>query len=289
MRIFVALSFVLLLLSCKTGKQITGTSADKAVHKVGKAELSHKGMTRIKQYDFYSPDIPDSFNGFRIAFASDLHYKSKFGQRELSRLVKTINAMDADVFLLGGDYQEGCEQVPELVSELAKVKTRFGTIGVMGNNDYERCHDRIIEEMRLHGMRILEHEKDTLAIGDERIIIAGVRNPFNLNRNGRSPSLDLKPEDFVVLLTHTPDYVEDVDVTNTDLALAGHTHGGQITLFGLYAPGINSRYGQRFRTGRQENSKGIPVIITNGLGTSRMKLRLFAPSEVVLIILHKQD
>ena len=268
--LFFCLGVLLLLSSCGT----TNT-------------LSHQGMARIKEYDFYHADIPDSFDGFRIAFASDLHYKSKFKEKELAGLVNTVNALNADVFLMGGDYQEGCEYVPELGRRLAEIKTRFGTIGVMGNNDHERCHDEIIEQMERVGIRILEHENDTLSIGHERIIISGVRNPFNLSANGTSPTLALKPEDFVILLTHTPDYAEDVDISNTDLALAGHTHGGQITLFGLYAPKTGSRYGQRFRTGKKENSKGIPVIITNGLGTSWMNFRLFAPSEVVLIRLHR--
>lgn len=59
------------------------------------------------------------------------------------------------------------------------------------------------------------------------ILIAGVRNPFNLQKNGVSPTLALSPDDFVILLTHTPDYAEDVAITNTDLVLAGHTHGGR--------------------------------------------------------------
>lgn len=249
--------------------------------------VSHPGMARIKKYDFYHADVPDSFDGFRVAFASDLHYKSKFRERQLAGLVKTVNALRADVFLLGGDYQEGCEYLPELVRQLSQIRTRFGTIGVMGNNDYERCYEEAIRLMRQYGIRILEHENDTLTVGDERIILSGVRNPFDLSTNGRSPTFTLKPEDFVILLTHTPDYVEDVDVSNTDLALAGHTHGGQVTLFG-YAPETNSRYGRRFRSGLKKNSKGIPVIITNGLGTSRIRLRLFAPSEIVLITLHQK-
>lgn len=102
------------------------------------------------------------------------------------------------------------------------------------------------------------------------------------------PHIGLSPDDFVILLTHTPDYAEDVPITNTDLVLAGHTHGGQVTLFGLYAPIIPSHYGKRFRTGLKYNSHHIPMIITNGIGTSNKNIRLFAPSEVVMIILHQQ-
>lgn len=250
---------------------------------------AYSGIGRVKEYAFYSKDVPPAFDGFRIAFASDFHYKSKFKEKALVSAVRTLNGMHPDVLLLGGDYQEGCNYISGLFKELARVKTPFGTYGVMGNNDYERCHDEIVGEMERYGMKVLEHTCDTLAIGSDFLILAGIRNPFDLERNGISPTLNLKPDDFVVMLTHTPDYAQDVDISNTDLVLAGHTHGGQITLGKLYTPLTGSRYGRKFLTGRSETTKGIPVITTNGLGTSRINLRLFAPSEVVLIILHREE
>jgi len=251
--------------------------------------LSTSGTTRVKKYDFVHPDIPSSFDGFRIVFASDFHYKSKFKEKQLVRMVHTVNNLGADLFLMGGDYQEGCEYVEELVSYLAQIQTNYGSLGVMGNNDYERCYEEIIEEMESHGIRILEHVNDTIHIGSEYIIISGVRNPFDLRANGISPTLELNSEDFVLLLTHTPDYTEDVDITHTDLALAGHTHGGQITFLGLYAPVTGSKYGQRFLKGKNKNTQGIPVITTKGLGTSRRNIRLFAHTEVILLILHSEE
>ena len=245
----------------------------------------YKGISRIRNYHFYHRDVPKEFDGFRIAFISDLHYKSLFKEKGLNSLVRLLNDEHVDALLLGGDYQEGCEYVRPLISALAKVNTTKGIYAVMGNNDYERCHELIIDEMQRNGIHVLEHKVDTLRRNGQQIIIAGVRNPFDLKENGKSPTLGLSPTDFVILLTHTPDYAEDVPITYTDLVLAGHTHGGQITLFG-YAPVLPSHYGQRFRTGLKTNSSHIPLIITNGIGTSRKNMRLFAPSEVVIIELH---
>lgn len=282
--------------SNKTQKKQTATdtttptprplSATKITSSTVNVSSTNDGVDRIVNYDFTHRDVPEAFEGFRIAFISDLHYKSLLKEKGLNDIVNLLIAQKPDVLLMGGDYQEGCEFVEPLFAALSRVKTPMGTYGVMGNNDYERCHDDIINTMKHYGMRILEHEVDTLRKDGQQIIIAGVRNPFDLTRNGVSPTLTLSPEDFVVLLVHTPDYVEDVSIQNTDLALAGHTHGGQVRVFGI-APALNSHYGNRFVTGLAYNTAQIPMIITNGIGTSRMPIRVGAPAEIIMITLHR--
>ena len=251
-----------------------------------KLSSAYAGIDRVVNYDFTHRDVPEAFEGFRIAFISDLHYKSLFKEQGLNSLVDLLIAQKADVLLMGGDYQEGCEYVEPLFAALSRVKTPMGTYGVMGNNDYERCHDDIVRTMEHYGMRVLEHKVDTLRKDGQQILIAGVRNPFDLARNGVSPSLALSPKDFVILLVHTPDYIEDVSIANTDLALAGHTHGGQVRIFGV-APILPSHYGNRFVTGLAYNSAKIPLIVTNGIGTSQVPIRIGAPAEIVMITLHR--
>ena len=248
----------------------------------------YKGVGRIKRYEIYSEQVPDSFNGFRIAFASDFHYESRFDAKRLEGAVRALQATDADMLLLGGDYRgrEGGD-MEELFSALAQVKTHFGTYAVMGNHERGESDTLVRRAMAHTGVRLLEHKVDTIRKGNEYILICGIRNPFDLKQNGVSPTLTLRPENFVVMLVHTPDYVEDTDISNTDLALAGHTHGGQVSLFKRWTPAHFSKYGNRFLTGLKYNSQGIPVIITNGLGTSRKDIRLFTPSEVIIIELKK--
>lgn len=247
----------------------------------------YKGIGRIKQYDFYHADLPAAFDGFRIAFATDFHYESKFDSKRLPSLVQALQSLQADVLLLGGDYRgRNGGDVNTLFTALSSVKTPYGTYAVMGNHERGVNDSLVRAAMQATGVKLLEHRVDTLLKNDERLLICGIRNPFDLVRNGISPTLQLQSHDFVVMLTHTPDYVEDVDVSNTDLALAGHTHGGQVSLFKRWTPAHFSKYGNRFLTGLKYNSQGIPVIISNGLGTSRKDVRLFTPSEVVLVVLH---
>ncbi|MDR2920561.1 MAG: metallophosphoesterase [Tannerella sp.] len=241
------------------------------------------GAGRTKKYEFTHNDIPQAFDNFKIIFLTDFHYQSLFTRKKLNKLIKTVNKSDADLILLGGDYHNDCCYVPELFDGISQLKSTHGTIAVMGNHDYAACYQEIVDHMNIYHIRLLEHQSDTIKLHNEQIIIAGVRNPFDLQTNGDAPTLDLSSDDFVILLTHTPDYIEDVPVTNTDLALAGHTHGGQITLFAIYAPVTRSKYGRRFRSGLKYNSEKTPIIISNGLGTSRKNIRLFAPSDIVQI------
>lgn len=268
---FIVLALTIVLLSCAT------------------ASLSkYHGIGRVKKYDIYSKQLPDSFDGFRIAFASDFHYESRFDRKRLPALLKALQATRADILLLGGDYRgRNGGNLSELFDVLQQFHTSYGAYGVMGNHENNANYEVVKREMERTGVRLLEHQVDTLWKGNQYILICGIRNPFDLTKNGVSPTSSLRAEDYVVMLTHTPDYVEDVDISNTDLALAGHTHGGQVSFFRKYTPAHFSKYGNRFLTGLKHNSQGIPVIISNGIGTSRKDIRLFTPSEVVLVILHK--
>ena len=255
------------------------------------ASLSkYKGIGRLKTYDFYSADLPDEFDGFRVAFATDFHYESRFSKNRLPGLVKALRAAEADVLLLGGDYRgRHGGNMDELFQAIRQVDYPMGVYAVMGNHEFGE-NDRLVREaFDKYGVKLLEHRLDTLTRGEARIILCGIRDPFNLKKNGVSPTLQLKTDDFVLLMTHTPDYIEDVDVTHTDLAFAGHTHGGQVSLFRKWTPAKHfSKYGNKFLTGMKYNRAGIPIIISNGIGTSRKDVRLFTPSEVVVVIMHRE-
>ena len=265
--------------------------------------LRYTGVGRIRDYNITSPQLPEAFDGYRIAFASDFHLESKFKERQLRGTVKALMNLAPDVLMLGGDYQEGCEYVGPLFDELVKATPPDGIYAVLGNNDYERCTQLIRETMRANGIQLLEDSTASIHRGADSIIVWGANAyaeryataPPNRSRGGRPGSVmsvssptggveEASP--FVILLTHTPDYIEESEASIADLALAGHTHGGQVTLFGLYAPVTASKYGMRYRTGLCYNSQGIPIIISGGLGTSRRNIRFCAPTDIVIVTLH---
>ena len=251
---------------------------------------SYKEISRVVNYSFTHPDVPKAFDGCRIAFISDTHYKSLFDQKGLPSLTRLLRDQNPDLLLMGGDYQEGCQYIEELFDSIKAAKPPLGIYAVLGNNDYERCTDDIRRSMAVRGIHLLEQKCDTIYREGTRLILAGIENSTatdaaTIKRIVECPTISLHDKDFVILLTHTPDYVEDHLTTNTDLVLAGHTHGGQVLIFG-HAPKVPSKYGERFLTGLKYTSQGVPIIITNGIGTSRIPIRSGAPAEVVIITLH---
>ncbi len=99
-----------------------------------------------------------------------------------------------------------------------------------------------------------------------------------------------KRDDFVLLLAHNPDITMRQDTSNVDLTLSGHTHGGHVTFFGLWAPALTwntviTDYGQRFMSGWAESRDGTPVYVSRGTGTFERTPRVFARPQVILFTL----
>lgn len=242
------------------------------------ASLSPSGVGRIKRYDV-AGDVPASFDGATVAFISDIHYPSKFTRKRLAKMVRKLRSLSPDILLLGGDYVTSNDYLVELFDSLSGIRTTYGTFAVLGNHEHGRAH--LVDSVAmLYGIRMLNDE--AVAVGCvDTIYIAGVRNSFRVKET-RSPSDAVADKGFTILVAHTPDYAQDVSAV-ADVVLSGHTHGGQVTLFGLYTPVKNTRYGTRFLRGKNFTDSGVPVITSNGIGTSRRKIRFCVPSEIVVL------
>ena len=248
------------------------------------ASLSPNGVGRVKRYTFAEESVPEEFDGWKFAFVSDLHYPSLFTPKRLGKLVRRLQKESPDALLLGGDYVTDNESIDTLFKSLSAVKTSLGTYAVLGNHD-KRNESMIRKAMGENGVMLLDGTIQYMIFDDGgELGIAGVYDSFaddTLFAQYMERANDL---DFLILLTHNPDFVERHSLT-ADLAFAGHTHGGQVSLFGLYTPVKNTRYGRRFLRGRNRTTNGTTMITTNGVGTSRRKVRFCVPSEIVLVTL----
>ena len=249
------------------------------------ASFSGMGVGRVKRYTIDSDRLPASFDGAQIAFISDLHYPSLFTAERLQKLVRKVRKLSPDALVMGGDYTPGEEYLDTLFSPFSSLEIPCGIYAVAGNHD-KRRKAAVAASMERAGIIFLADSCGLLTKNGEQLCVAGVGNSMAVE-DGALAMLSALPDSlFTILLAHAPDFAQDAQVA-VDLVLSGHTHGGQVSLFRLYTPVKNTKYGTRFLTGLNRTSKGVPVITTNGVGTSRRKLRFCAPSEIVLVRLRK--
>ena len=248
------------------------------------ATLSPNGVGRVKRYTFAEESVPEAFDGWKFAFVSDLHYPSLFTPKRLGKLVRKLQKEAPEALLLGGDYVTDNDSIDALFRSLSAVKTSLGTYAVLGNHD-KRNEALIRQAMDKYGICLLDgRARYMLFDAGGELSIAGVYDSFVEDTLFARYMERVAHSEFVILLTHNPDFVERNSIT-ADLAFAGHTHGGQVSLFGLYTPVKNTRYGRRFLRGRNRTTNGVTMITTNGVGTSRRKVRFCVPSEIVVVTL----
>jgi len=243
-------------------------------------------IIQYKEVSFYSARLPAHMDGYRIAFITDTHDIS--GTR-LQTVVDRLNILDIDLLLLGGDYQSllrlrdrtDMSSKFRTIEILSETETTDGIFGVVGNHDIDTV---LRDAMAPHNnMTLLWDEGIHIREG---FFLGGV-DYLRFRRPCIASAIEgAQPDDFVILLSHHPDISMQQDTTGVDLILSGHTHGGQITFFGLWAPAMHSisQYGQRFRTGWAASADGVPVYISNGVGGYLP--RIFARPQVILMTLY---
>ncbi len=221
--------------------------------------------------------------GMKIIFLADFHHSEIVSRRFIRKIVNKVNDLQPDLIILGGDYVSSRKRyIRPLFQILKDLKAKLGVYGVIGNHDYQVSKTEILREMRNANIISLDNEAYWIKYNHEKFKIGGVADYLYDKPEIGNTINDVTDDDFVILVSHNPDYVEEVKNYHIDLMLSGHTHGGQVTIFGLYAPSIPSKYNQKYLTGlkRVLNTK---LIISNGLGVVGLPIRFFAPPQIVLV------
>lgn len=237
---------------------------------------------------YRNQDIPPGFLGGRIVFLTDIHHGPYFSKARLDKLVKRVNKLQPDIILLGGDYvHRNRNYIEPCFKALEKLEAPLGVYGVFGNHDYWAGAELTKRCMGEAGIYQLNNAAYWLKKNGDRIKVGGVGDYYEDIQDLEPTVADAKGDDFVVLVTHNPDYVEEMKTDKVDLVFAGHTHGGQITFFGLWAPILPSKYGQKYRTGVVDTA-GLKVIVSNGIGTITPPVRFFARPQVIVVDLQEE-
>ncbi len=243
----------------------------------------------LKETNIIDKDLPASFENTKIVFISDIHHGPYFSRERVRSLVQQINGLNPDIILLGGDYVfMDSKYIQPCFEELKNLKATIGKFGVLGNHDHWRSAELTRILARDAGIRLLDNKAEWVYKNGDRIKIGGVGDMFEDIQDITPTTFDVSKQDFVILLSHNPDFAEEIKTYNIDLVLSGHTHGGQVTLFGLWAPLVPIENKQKYRTGVVDTGY-TKVIVSNGVGTTALPVRFFARPQINIINLKKEQ
>lgn len=217
--------------------------------------------------------------GLRAVFVSDIHVTERFC---IEPLLEWIVDCKPDILLFGGDFADTQQQALRLFDAFQALRAPLGIYAAPGNNDIEAfgSHAALAEAMARFGGRLLVNESvqaGSLAVGgvDERKYGHPIYEGLFRGRTG-----------FRVLLSHYPSMPTGA---NPDLMLSGHTHGGQFNLLGWtpYAVGFERVGSMRdhapIRVSGFEEIDGMRVLVSRGIGASRIPVRIGVRPEVHLL------
>jgi predicted MPP superfamily phosphohydrolase len=232
------------------------------------------------------PNLPDPFKGKRVAFLADLHHGAYVPLHYIAHAVDMAQALNPDLILLGGDYPDrGVQYVAPCIEELGRLHAPLGVYAILGNHDhYDGCQPHV--SAALHKARIPELTNRGLWVEHEgaRFWLCGVDDFWRGVQDLPAALGDTTRDDAVILLSHNPDYVEEIDDPRVGLVLSGHTHGGQINIPVIGAPVVPSLYGQKYVHGLVQGPMA-PVFVTRGIGTIIPPIRIACRPEIVLATL----
>lgn len=245
--------------------------------------------TQIKevQYKISTKDSVVS-PGMKIVVISDLHLGAVQSESRLEEIVEKINAMKPDLIAIPGDiFNDDFDAVknPERVSELFKqLKATYGVYATLGNHDGGKTFTKMVELLKDSNISLL---KDEYVIIDDRFALVGrldsspIRGYGSLKRKDMHDTLaKIDPKIPLIVMDHKPSHLEEYS-NNVDLILSGHTHKGQIFPGNLITKQIYVvDYGHY-----QKNPNSPHVIVTSGVGTWGMPMRVGTNNEIVEILL----
>jgi predicted MPP superfamily phosphohydrolase len=229
----------------------------------------------------------------RIAFASDFHAGPTTHPRVHQQACAALAAAEADVLLLGGDFVSlRAEYVDELTDMLACVPAPLGKFAVLGNHDIWADRQYVTQALEAAGVQVLVNQNVRLAAPHDDFWICGLDEHL-LGQPDAAATLRGADGRRIVLM-HSPSGLVDLGNNAFELALCGHTHGGQIALPGgrpIIVP--RGPLCRQYAAGRfdldsrdvdacDDDSPSRVMIVSRGIGCSTLPVRIFSDPEVMV-------
>ena len=214
-----------------------------------RGKYNYKVLSYTLEYD----DLPEAFEGFKIAQISDIHSGSFDNAEKVQHGVDLVNAQQADVVLFTGDLVNNrADEIHPWIKTFQQIKAKQGVFSVLGNHDYgdymrwetaeakKENLQSLFKAQKEMGWDLLLNESRFIEKEGQRLALVGVENwgsGFKQEGDLGKALEQVNADDFKILLSHDPSHWEAQVLPHPfkiHLTLSGHTHGMQ---FGIEIPG----------------------------------------------------
>ena len=257
---------------------------------LGYGTLIERLNFQVREVDVPLAGLADDLDGLRILQLSDIHLSAFLSEADLARVVDRARELRPHVAVVTGDLiSSRGDPLDACIRQLARLKADAGVFGCMGNHErYARVENYTASAAARVGIEFLRQRSRQLRFGGAILNLAGV----DYQRVGRRETYLKGAERLVapgaanVLLSHNPDVFPVAARQGYHLVMAGHTHGGQVTVEIL----DQSISAARFFTPYVYGLYGSPraaAYVTRGIGTIGLPARIGAPPEIAVLRLRK--
>jgi uncharacterized protein len=243
--------------------------------------------------------LPRAFDGFRILQISDLHIGPFMTGNEIRRYVEIANRLKPELIALTGDYVTWDASTQfAVVDALSGLRAPFGVWGSLGNHEiYTHTEASITRLFAQCGVKILRQEAVPIHVHGDSINLIGVDFQSNHNFGHRGKGFvreylkDIEPmvskDTANILMSHNPNTFDRAAALGIGLSLAGHTHGGQVSLEFISKDLNPARLITPYVRGWFEKTGG-KLYVNCGIGTIGLPIRFDAPPEITVYKLTRQ-
>ncbi|GAB4299717.1 MAG: hypothetical protein Kow0090_15170 [Myxococcota bacterium] len=241
----------------------------------------------------YFDRLPKELDGLVIAHLSDIHFGESLGEKELENVINITMRQKPDLIAITGDFLDASiGRIPNMTALLRRLRAPLGVYAVLGNHDFYLDPDKIGASLRRAGIVLLQNGSASLPFHEAkiRLNIVGVDDYWGSIYGEEGANLDkafygLDRKDFTIFLSHQPILFDKTDRFSFDLMLSGHTHGGQVGLWGEWGKIISlGRLSSPYVFGVYKKDGRI-LYVTRGIGTTGLPLRLGISPEIAILTL----
>ena len=273
-------------------------------------ELHH---FRVTHYTIESQKFKGFSRDLNLIFLSDLHNRV-YGEKN-EPLLQAIRNEKPDLILIGGDMLVGKEDASydialDFTSQLPEIAP---VLYATGNHEqrmrekpeiYQAAYADYRQQLKDRGVLFLENGSCRIEAGTVRLEISGVELPSASYKKLKKLPIQASDiaeylhkdsvsvtEDSVyrILLAHNPAYMNAYKGWGADLILSGHLHGGVMRLPGIGGVITPQAFLFPKYSGEMTKEGEQTIIVSRGLGTHTINIRLFNQPEVVSICLKRSE